>query len=69
MSDTPNRAGSSRALQGCLFGAVALFVVMLIGMLYLGYVQFQNNTDPAQNPNAPAPAVSTLSKTSLEQHV
>lgn len=40
-------AGGSCALQGCLFGAVALFVVMLIGMLYLAFVRFQENTQPA----------------------
>ena len=46
-------------MHGCLFGAVALFVAMLIGMLYLGYVQFQNNTHPADDANAPATTLST----------
>lgn len=40
------RGGSSCALQGCLFGSVALFVVLLIFLLILGYQQFRENTQP-----------------------
>jgi hypothetical protein len=38
--------GSSWPLQGCLFGAVALFVVLLLTMIYFGYQQFREHTEP-----------------------
>ena len=46
--------GSSRILQGCLFGSVFLFVVLLAAMLILGYIRFREATsDDAVPPAAP----------------
>jgi hypothetical protein len=50
----PIRPRTSWALQGCLFGAVALFVVLLIAILYLAYQRFREGTAP-RGP-APVPA-------------
>ena len=46
--------GSSRILQGCLFGSVFLFIVLLAAMLILGYIRFREATsDDAAPPTAP----------------
>lgn len=46
MSKDPARTpGTSWALQGCLFGAVALFVGLLLLMIFLAYRRFRENTD------------------------
>ncbi len=52
MSDT-TEPGSSRILQGCLFGAVGLFVILLVLMIALAYVRFREGT---ANPPQPPPA-------------
>jgi hypothetical protein len=45
VSNDPARAsGTSWALQGCLFGAVALFVFLLLLMIFLAYRRFRENT-------------------------
>lgn len=41
-------AGGSWALRGCLFGSVALFVVLLLVLVYLGYRQFREHTEPVE---------------------
>jgi hypothetical protein len=43
-TDPVRTSGGSWVLQGCLFGAVALFVVLLLVMIFLAYGQFQENT-------------------------
>lgn len=43
MSETTD-PGGSRILQGCLFGAVALFVILLVVMVVLAYVRFREET-------------------------
>ena len=43
--------GGSRAVQGCLFGAVALFAVLLVVMLLLAYQRFREHTgEPTTTP-------------------
>lgn len=39
------RTEGSRAVQGCLIGAVLLFILLLAAMLVLGYQQFRENTE------------------------
>ena len=53
MTDGPSRPGGSWALQGCLFGAVGLFALLLIVMVVLAYLQMRENT---AEPAAPSPA-------------
>ncbi|MEX2582914.1 MAG: hypothetical protein WD766_06560 [Gemmatimonadota bacterium] len=49
MSKDPTRtSGGSWALQGCLFGAVGLFVVLLLVMIFLAYRRFQENTQTTE---------------------
>lgn len=53
----PTRPGGTIALQGCLFGSVALFVVMLLLLLVLAYRRFREHTaDPAPI-ESPTPAL------------
>lgn len=52
-NDETKKAGGSSAVTGCLFGAVALFVFLLIGLLFLAYGQFRANTQPEVDPVAP----------------
>jgi hypothetical protein len=40
----PTRPGGSWALQGCLFGSVALFVILLIVLVVLAYGRFREHT-------------------------
>jgi hypothetical protein len=48
MIEEQPRPGGSWALQGCLFGAVGLFIVLLIVMLFLAFSRFREHTaDPA----------------------
>jgi len=51
----PNRVEGSRAVQGCLFGAVALFVILLVVMVFLAYQRFREET------STPRPTVETVS--------
>ncbi|MEX2572470.1 MAG: hypothetical protein WD737_14315 [Gemmatimonadota bacterium] len=52
MSTEPSRtSGGSWALQGCLIGAVALFAVLLVVLLFLAYRQFRANTQPPLDVN------------------
>jgi hypothetical protein len=55
MSNPPgaDRPGGSWAVQGCLFGSVALFVVLLATMIVLAYSRFRAATAPP--PAAPVP--------------
>lgn len=50
-------AGASRALQGCLFGAVLLFVILLVVMLVLAYTRMREMTAPDA---APVPSIQAL---------
>jgi hypothetical protein len=54
--DKPTRPGGSWAVQGCLFGAVALFAVLLLVMIFLAYQRFREETSTPRSP----PAVSRL---------
>lgn len=47
--------GSSRVLQGCLFGSVFLFVILLVSMLILGYARFREATSDDATPPPGAP--------------
>jgi hypothetical protein len=47
---------SSIALQGCLYGAVGLFVILLIALLFLAYTRFREQVLSAAPP--PGRAVS-----------
>lgn len=40
----PVPTGSSRAVTGCLFGAVGIFVVLLLVMIFLAYARFREAT-------------------------
>jgi len=45
MSHQPERIeGGSWAVQGCLFGAVALFAILLLVMIVLAYNRFREET-------------------------
>ena len=44
MAEDRTRQGSSCFLQGCLFGAVGLFAVLLLVMLFLAFARFRDNT-------------------------
>ena len=44
MTEERSREGSSCFLQGCLFGAVGLFAVLLLVMLFLAFARFRENT-------------------------
>ena len=46
-------AGSSRILQGCLFGAVGLFGVLLVVMIVLAYLRFQDMTQTRSTTGSP----------------
>ena len=48
------RTGGSRAVQGCLVGAVLLFVLLLVAMIVLGYQQFRENTGEPVSFDTPA---------------
>ena len=43
----PSPTGGSRAVQGCLLGAVALFALLLIVMIILAYQRFREETSEA----------------------
>jgi hypothetical protein len=50
MAREPKIRGMSCGVQGCLFGAVAFFVLLLITMLVIGFFRFQ---EPPQGPMMP----------------
>ena len=50
------RHGGFTPAEGCMFGAVILFVILLVAMLYLAYVRFRN---PPVPPAPTGPAAST----------
>jgi hypothetical protein len=52
----PTRPGGSWAVQGCLFGAVALFAILLLVMIFLAYQRFREQTSAPTGP----PGVSRL---------
>lgn len=45
----------SRVVQGCLFGAVFIFVVLLGVLLVMGYMRFREFTAPDGPASQPAP--------------
>lgn len=61
VSNKTRQTGSSWALQGCLFGAVALFVLLLLLMVFLAYQRFRENTEVG---TVPAPAISLVASLS-----
>lgn len=59
MPDTPfqrlrNQRGGITPAEGCMFGAVALFVILLLGILYIAFMRFGN--PPPARPVPPPPA-------------
>jgi hypothetical protein len=44
------RTGGSRAVQGCLIGAVLLFVLLLAAMVFLAYARMRDRTAPEAEP-------------------
>jgi hypothetical protein len=57
--DTPfqrlrNQRGGITPAEGCMFGAVALFVILLLGILYVAFMRFGN--PPPARPVPPPPA-------------
>lgn len=46
-----NRRGGITPAEGCMFAAVALFVLLLIAMLYIAFIRFR---DPRLPPGPPA---------------
>ena len=54
MTEQPEPRGSCLRVESCLFAAVALFVVMLIGLLVLAAIRFQDR--PSSVDDGPAPA-------------
>lgn len=59
-NEDARRTGGSSAVTGCLFGAVALFVLLLVGLLFLAYGQFRANTQPEMDPVTPISLVQTI---------
>jgi hypothetical protein len=56
MNQPVERVGGSRAVQGCLIGAVLLFVLLLALLIVLGYRQFREHTaDPPSTAILSAP--------------
>jgi hypothetical protein len=53
MTEQPEPRGSCLRVESCLFGAVALFVVMLIGLLVLAAIRFQDR--PSSVDERPTP--------------
>ncbi len=47
------------ALQGCLFGSVALFVALLLTMIFLAWERFRDFTDDSE-PSPPASSTPAL---------
>jgi hypothetical protein len=56
-NESVRTGGGSWAVHGCLFGAVALFAILLIVMVVLAYNRFRAETAPADAPvsNVEAP--------------
>lgn len=44
--------GGFTVAEGCMFGAVLLFIVLLVVMLYIGFVRFGNPPPPSEAPPA-----------------
>ena len=59
MTENPQfqRVGSGCGLQGCLFAAVAIFVLLLIGTLIIGIFRF---SEPPQGVPRPPVGVSAV---------
>ena len=51
-----NRRGGITPAEGCMFGAVALFVILLLAILYIAFLRFRNPPAPTPTP-VPAAAV------------
>lgn len=65
MNDTQRpRRSSSCGVQGCLWGAVLIFVVLMIAMLIIGFFRFQEPPQGIQMPavgyQAPSPPLHAL---------
>jgi hypothetical protein len=54
MADEPRIRGMSCGVQGCLVGAVALFVLLLVTVLIIAFFRFQ---EPPQGPRMPMSGV------------
>lgn len=54
-----NRRGGITPAEGCMFGAVVLFVLLLIGMLYIAFMRFRDPPRPSPTPVAAADASDT----------
>ncbi|MDR0788345.1 MAG: hypothetical protein LBG44_10860 [Gemmatimonadota bacterium] len=52
--DGTTNPGGTIALRGCLFGSVALFVVMFLLMIFLAYRQFRDHTGSTAPDTPPA---------------
>jgi hypothetical protein len=64
MSHQPERIdGGSWAVQGCLFGAVALFAILLLVMIVLAYNRFREET---ASPDPPATSMVTPARAGTE---
>lgn len=53
-----NRRGGITPAEGCMFGAVVLFVILLVGILYIAFMRFRNPPTPTPRP-APGAAVAS----------
>lgn len=51
-----NRRGGITPAEGCMFGAVLLFVLLLLAILYIAFMRFRNPPPPTPTP-APVAAV------------
>ena len=51
-----NRRGGITPAEGCMFGAVGLFVILLLAILYIAFMRFRSPPPPTPVP-APAAAV------------
>ncbi len=67
VNQPPTRVGSSWALQGCLFGSVALFVILLIVMIFLAAQRFREET--GGDPASPAARIERLEPSVLGWHL
>jgi hypothetical protein len=49
----PTRERGSWAVQGCLFGSVGLFAILLVVLVVLAYQRFREETGRTTTPAAP----------------
>jgi len=47
-------------VEGCMYAAIALFALMLVGVLILAAIRFSSPPEPRMGPQQPAPNIGLL---------